>query len=91
MDYFAYHETFAVLVAGLGHDLGHPGVNGRFLIETKHPLAMTYNDRRGSEIPEVRVRGAEVQGVVPEVFWGGLGVWLGMLKGDSKGRRGRRR
>ncbi|CAK9024858.1 5'-cyclic phosphodiesterase pde-4 [Durusdinium trenchii] len=45
VDYFAYHETFAVLVAGLGHDLGHPGVNGRFLIETKHPLAMTYNDR----------------------------------------------
>ena len=45
VDYFNFHETFAVLVAALCHDLGHPGVNSRFLIETKHHLAMTYNDR----------------------------------------------
>lgn len=45
IDFLDYHETFAVLVASLAHDLGHPGVNARFLIETKHTLAMTYNDR----------------------------------------------
>jgi len=36
---------FAILVAGLGHDLGHPGVNNTFLTETAHELALTYNDR----------------------------------------------
>lgn len=45
IDFLEYHETLAVLVAALAHDLGHPGVNSRFLIETKHTLAMTYNDR----------------------------------------------
>lgn len=48
IDFLDYRETFAVLVASLAHDLGHPGVNARFLIETKHTLAMTYNDRQGS-------------------------------------------
>eukprot|EP00438_Fugacium_kawagutii_P015222 Skav206114 [mRNA] locus=scaffold172:3615:8144:+ [translate_table: standard] len=45
IDFLEYHETLAVLVAALCHCLGHPGVNSRFLIETKHTLAMTYNDR----------------------------------------------
>ena len=47
IDFLEYHETFAVLVAALAHDLGHPGVNSRFLIGTRHTLAMTYNDRPG--------------------------------------------
>mmetsp|Transcript_26682 Transcript_26682/g.48256 ORF Transcript_26682/g.48256 Transcript_26682/m.48256 type:complete len:432 (+) Transcript_26682:2-1297(+) len=36
---------FAVLVAGFGHDLGHPALNNAFLIETANELALTYNDR----------------------------------------------
>merc|ERR1719487_1826012 len=38
-------EQFAVLVSGLGHDVGHPGVNNPFLIETGHELTLRYNDR----------------------------------------------
>ena len=34
-----------MLVAALCHDLGHPGVSNKFLVETRHELAMTYNDR----------------------------------------------
>eukprot|EP00931_Biecheleriopsis_adriatica_P056833 TRINITY_DN33706_c0_g1_i1.p1 TRINITY_DN33706_c0_g1~~TRINITY_DN33706_c0_g1_i1.p1 ORF type:complete len:919 (+),score=195.62 TRINITY_DN33706_c0_g1_i1:61-2817(+) len=34
-----------LLVASLGHDLGHVGVNNQFLIETSHELALTYNDQ----------------------------------------------
>jgi hypothetical protein len=37
-------DIFAVMVGALGHDLGHPGVNSLFLINTRHDLAMTYND-----------------------------------------------
>lgn len=34
-----------LLVAAIGHDLGHLGVNNQFLIETAHEVALTYNDR----------------------------------------------
>eukprot|EP00930_Biecheleria_cincta_P022729 TRINITY_DN16553_c0_g1_i1.p1 TRINITY_DN16553_c0_g1~~TRINITY_DN16553_c0_g1_i1.p1 ORF type:complete len:1039 (+),score=185.22 TRINITY_DN16553_c0_g1_i1:288-3119(+) len=34
-----------LLVAALGHDIGHPGVNNMFLVETAHEYALTYNDR----------------------------------------------
>merc|ERR1719261_260496 len=37
-------DMFAVMVGALGHDLGHPGVNSLFLINTRHDYAMTYND-----------------------------------------------
>ena len=37
-------ELFAGIIACLGHDLGHPGTNNRFLIQTKHNLAVQYND-----------------------------------------------
>eukprot|EP00435_Cladocopium_sp_Y103_P049584 s763_g15.t1 len=36
---------FSLLVAALGHDIGHPGVNNGFLSEVGHELAMQYNDR----------------------------------------------
>ncbi len=38
-------QRFAILVAALAHDIGHPGVNNHFLVTTEHPLARTYNDR----------------------------------------------
>ena len=37
-------DMFAALVAALGHDVGHPGTSNNFLVATRHPLAMTYND-----------------------------------------------
>jgi len=36
---------FWLLVAAVGHDVGHPGVNNQYLIEIGHELALRYNDR----------------------------------------------
>eukprot|EP00948_MAST-09A_sp_MAST-9A-sp1_P003325 g3325.t1 len=36
--------TLAAIVAGLIHDLGHPGLNNPFLVDTQDPLALRYND-----------------------------------------------
>merc|ERR1719461_1532992 len=38
-------EQFALLIAAIAHDLGHPGVNNGFLSEVGHELALQYNDR----------------------------------------------
>lgn len=35
----------AMLIAALGHDVGHPGRNNLFLVGTRHDLALTYSDR----------------------------------------------
>lgn len=37
-------DTFAVLMAGLCHDVGHPGMNNDYFIKARHSLAMRYND-----------------------------------------------
>lgn len=37
-------EIFACVLACMGHDVSHPGKNNRFLIQTKDPLAVCYND-----------------------------------------------
>jgi high affinity cGMP-specific 3',5'-cyclic phosphodiesterase 9 len=37
-------EIFALLIAAISHDLKHPGVNNAYLIKTKSPLALRYND-----------------------------------------------
>lgn len=37
-------EILGLLIAAVSHDVGHPGLNNNFLIETGHSLAITYND-----------------------------------------------
>eukprot|EP00435_Cladocopium_sp_Y103_P060568 s1225_g22.t1 len=43
--FLADSEQFALLVAALGHDVGHLGVNNQFLVATTHELAVIYNDK----------------------------------------------
>merc|ERR550532_662814 len=38
-------DQYALLIAAISHDIGHPGVNNGFLSEVGHPLALQYNDR----------------------------------------------
>ena len=38
-------EIFSTLIGALAHDVGHPGLNNLFLVKSKHPLALTYNDK----------------------------------------------
>ncbi len=38
-------ESLTLLIAAIGHDVGHPGVNNAFLVNLKAPLAQLYNDR----------------------------------------------
>ncbi|KAG1058367.1 hypothetical protein G6F42_028706 [Rhizopus arrhizus] len=38
-------DVFALLIAAIGHDAAHPGVNNMFLINSSNPLATLYNDR----------------------------------------------
>jgi hypothetical protein len=42
--------VFAVILAAAVHDLGHPGVNNAFLVRTRDPQALTYNDRSVNEM-----------------------------------------
>lgn len=37
-------ETLTLLIAAIGHDVGHPGVNNAFLVNLNAPLAQLYND-----------------------------------------------
>ena len=41
----SYIEIFAILIAALVHDVGHPGLNNNFQIATSSMLALRYNDR----------------------------------------------
>jgi cAMP-specific phosphodiesterase 4 len=42
--YLGSYERFALVVAAVGHDISHPGLNNLFLCETSHELAIRYND-----------------------------------------------
>ncbi|KAI8069547.1 hypothetical protein BC940DRAFT_271645 [Gongronella butleri] len=42
---FTSLDALALLLASLGHDIGHPGLTNIFLVRTHTPLAMLYNDR----------------------------------------------
>ena len=44
-DFLKPYERLALLVASVAHDVGHPGVNNGFLVDSTDPLAMRYNDR----------------------------------------------
>ena len=37
-------ELAACIIASLGHDIGHPGLTNRFLVNSREKLAMRYND-----------------------------------------------
>ena len=37
-------ESIACLIAALGHDIGHPGLTNRYLMESRHSLSVRYND-----------------------------------------------
>jgi len=37
-------DVFALFVAAISHDAGHPGLNNIFLVQTSHELALRYND-----------------------------------------------
>lgn len=36
------NEVFSSIVAAVGHDVDHPGVNNAFMIKTKHRHALLY-------------------------------------------------
>lgn len=38
-------DVLALLMASIGHDVGHPGVNNMFMVNSGAPLAILYNDR----------------------------------------------
>lgn len=44
LNYMNNSETLAMIIASFGHDIGHPGLTNRFLINNKDPLARQYND-----------------------------------------------
>lgn len=43
-------ERFAIILASAVHDLGHPGVNNAFLVRSRDPQALLYNDRSVNEM-----------------------------------------
>jgi len=42
--FFSNVERFALVASAVCHDIGHPGLNNQFLVETAHELAIRYND-----------------------------------------------
>mmetsp|Transcript_28454 Transcript_28454/g.66272 ORF Transcript_28454/g.66272 Transcript_28454/m.66272 type:complete len:566 (-) Transcript_28454:39-1736(-) len=42
--FFNFQDVLGLLVAALGHDVGHLGVSNAFLVMSQHSLALRYND-----------------------------------------------
>ena len=42
---FSHLEFLSLIVAAVGHDVGHPGVNNLYLVKSKNELALLHNDR----------------------------------------------
>ncbi|KAM0787724.1 hypothetical protein ACM66B_003783 [Microbotryomycetes sp. NB124-2] len=38
-------DVFALMVAAIGHDVGHPGLSNAYMVNAKTPVAQVYNDR----------------------------------------------
>merc|ERR1719162_407823 len=43
--YLSALDRFGLMIAGMAHDVGHPGRNNNFLTESGHELAIRYNDQ----------------------------------------------
>ena len=46
-------ELLACIIAAAVHDVGHFGVNNKYLITESHPLAITYNDISVLEVRQI--------------------------------------
>jgi hypothetical protein len=44
IDYLKPADILVIIITTLCHDLGHFGVNNRFLVNIRHKLAIQYND-----------------------------------------------
>ena len=44
-DVFTELELFSVLVGAIAHDVGHPGLNNAYLVNSKNELALKHNDK----------------------------------------------
>jgi len=44
LDFSTRVDIYALLLAAISHDVGHPGFNNVFLVQTYHELALRYND-----------------------------------------------
>ena len=71
--------SFCGLFAAAVHDYEHPGVTGGFLVRTRHPLAVRYNDVAVLENHHVSAafhlmmtEGGEVFGSLSEREWSGV-------------------
>lgn len=43
-------QTLALLIAAIGHDVGHPGVTNAFMIKHSAPMSLIYNERSVLEL-----------------------------------------
>ena len=48
-------ELFSCIIACLAHDVGHKGKNNRFLIVSKDPMALRYNDISVQEMMHISI------------------------------------
>ena len=42
--YLTGFDMISIIIASLGHDLGHPALTNRYLVNTRHKIALRYND-----------------------------------------------